>query len=89
MSQTPDFDQLPSIHSPEVVAQSKTDPVVKVLLFLVIVVVLCVCLVPFCVVIVLAAMGPVIGNVFSEIVNQLVTPTPTPGLIMGYLGLLV
>jgi hypothetical protein len=46
--------------------------------------VFCVCILPVLVIIVLALLGPAIGNVFSEIVDEL-QMTPTPGFIL-FLG---
>lgn len=43
----------------------------------------CLCLIlPIVIIVVLALLGPAIGNVFSGIIEDLVTPTPTPGLIL-------
>lgn len=39
------------------------------------------CILPICMIIILALLGPAIGNVFSEIIDELITPTPTIGFI--------
>jgi hypothetical protein len=48
--------------------------------------VFCVCILPVLVIIVLALLGPAIGNVFSEIIDEL-QMTPTPGFtpFLGFL----
>jgi flagellar basal body-associated protein FliL len=46
------------------------------LLIVVIVVVVLLCALALCVVVALALLGPALGNVFSNIVTELGTPTP-------------
>jgi hypothetical protein len=37
----------------------------------------CLCIVPICAIVILSLMGPAIGNVFSDIIDDLITPTPS------------
>jgi len=47
------------------------------IIIIVIVAVLALCiLIPICVIVILALMGPSVGNVFSNIIQNLPTPTP-------------
>jgi len=47
------------------------------IIVIVVLVVLALCiLIPICVVVILALMGPSVGNVFSNIIQNLPTPTP-------------
>ncbi len=47
------------------------------LILIIVLVVLALCiLIPICVIVILALLGPAVGNVFSNIIQNLPTPTP-------------
>ena len=63
------------METPQPASQPANSKLPIIIIVIVAVLALCI-LIPICVIVILALMGPSVGNVFSNIIQNLPTPTP-------------